>query len=370
MDLVVVETAESSGGKSDSSDHAPIFIDAAKRQLLGLRTVEVARSPLSVSVRTVGRVTYDERLVHHVHTRYTAFVEHVYADFTGKAVTKGEALASLYSPELYATQKEYLLALKAARSLSGSTSPGVAVGGSNLLDAARERLLLWEINPADIEKIEKAGEPLRAVDVYAPISGVIVGRAAYHGMKVMPTDVLFDIVDLSRVWVLADVYEYELPKIKIGEAADVTLSYWPGKKWPASVTYIYPSVDEKTRTVRVRLELSNPRGELKPEMFADVTIRGAARNVLQVPDDAILDGGQRKIAFVVKDDGHIEPRDVQTGDRSEGHVEILSGVSAGEKVALRANFLIDSESRLKAALLSMKPSENPADQKSGSSHQH
>lgn len=360
MDLVVVETGPSTPSKSDSQEHASIVVDATKRQLLGMKTVEVVRAPLSVSVRTVGRVTYDERLVHHVHTRFTAFVEHVHADFTGKAVTKGEALAALYSPELFATQKEYLLALKAAKSLSGSSNPGVSDGGRDLLEAARQRLLLWEISPADIEKIEKTGEPQRLVDVYAPISGVIVGRTAFHGMKVMPTDILFDIVDLSRVWVLADVYEYELPKVRIGDTAEVTLSYWPGKKWPASVTYIYPSVDEKTRTVRVRLELLNPRGELKPEMYADVVMRGPARNVLQLPEDAVLDSGRRKIVFTVKDEGEIEPREVVTGDRSEGHVEILSGLAAGEKVAVRANFLLDSESRLKAALLSMRESDKDA----------
>ena len=193
-------------------------------------------------------------------------------------MTKGEVLALIYSPELYATQQEYLLALKASRSLGPSAVPSVAQGGRDLLDAARQRLLLWEITPADIERIEKSGEPIRAMPVYAPISGFVTGRTAYHGMKVMPADTLFDILDLSAVWVLADVYEYELPRLSLGEKATMTLSYWPGPllERARSRTSI-PSVDEKTRTVKVRVEFGNPKGELKPEMFADVTIHGPRR---------------------------------------------------------------------------------------------
>ena len=195
---------------------ASVTIDAQKQQLLGLTTVEVKRAPFETSIRTTSRVAYDERRVHHVHTRYEAFVEHVTADFTGKYVKKGEVLAHLYSPELYATQQEYLLALRASRSLSGSGLPSVALGGRDLLDAARQRLLLWEVSPADIEAIEKRGEPIRSMPVYAPISGFVTGRTAFHGMKVMPADTLFDIVDLTSVWVIADVYEYELPRLSLG----------------------------------------------------------------------------------------------------------------------------------------------------------
>ena len=191
--------------------------------------------------------------------------------------TKGEVLALIYSPELYATQQEYLLALKASRSLGASGVPSVAQGGRDLLSAARQRLLLWEITPADIERIEKNGEPIRAMPVYAPISGYVTGRTAYHGMKVMSADTLFDILDLSAVWVLADVYEYELPRLSLGREGDddALVLAGPLLERDASRTSI-PSVDEKTRTVKVRVELDNPKGELKPEMFADVTIHGRA----------------------------------------------------------------------------------------------
>ena len=352
MKLVPVAEAAPAGSAPAPAAPGPaglatVTIDAAKRQLLGLKTAPVTRGPFQTSIRTTGRIAADERRVHHVHTRYEGFVEHVTADFTGKFVRKGEVLALIYSPEVYATQQEYLLALKASRSLGTSTVPSVAEGGRDLLEAARQRLLLWEIAPADIAAIEKRGEPIRAMPVYAPISGYVTGRTAYHGMKVMPSDTLFDILDLSAVWVIADVYEYELPRLASGQEATMTLSYWPGRSWSGTVTYVYPSLDEKTRTVKVRAEFDNPKGELKPEMFADVTLHAKPRIVLQVPDDAVLESGTRSIAFVDEGRGAIAPREVVLGDRGNGMVEVRSVVVRG------ANFLVDSESRLRAAISAM-----------------
>jgi Cu(I)/Ag(I) efflux system membrane fusion protein len=355
MDFVPVysDEADAGAGSTGPEGLATVTIDTRKQSLLGLKTVAVTRAPFETSIRTVGRIAADERRVHHVHTRYEGFVEHVTADFTGKFVTKGEALALIYSPELYATQQEYLLALKASRTLGPSGVRSVAQGGRDLLDAARQRLLLWEITPADIAEIEKKEQPIRAMPVYAPISGYVTGRTAYHGMKVMPADTLFDILDLSHVWVLADVYEYELPRLSAGQRATMTLSYWPGRAWSGTVTYIYPAVDEKTRTVKVRVELDNPKGELKPEMFADVTIHGSAREVLQVPDDAILESGTRNIVFVSQGEGKLAPREVSVGDHGAGVVEIRDGLKEGDVVVRGANFLVDSESRLKAAISAM-----------------
>jgi Cu(I)/Ag(I) efflux system membrane fusion protein len=364
MKLVPIEpeksTSAAAGGASAHAEGvpeglAPVTIDAAKRQLLGLTTAEVVRGPFETSIRTVGRVAYDERRVHHVHTRYDAFVEHVEADFTGKYVRKGEVLAHVYSPELYATQQEYLLALKASKSLGSSSVGSVAQGGRDLLDAARQRLLLWEIAPADIAALEKRGEPIRALPLYAPISGYVTARTAYHGMKVGPADTLFDIADLSHVWVLADVYEYELPRLSVGQKATMTLAYWPGRSWSGAVTYVYPSVDEKTRTIRVRVELDNPKEELKPEMFADVTIQGRPRDVLKVPDDAVLESGTRNVVFLDLGAGRLQPREVTVGDRGRGSFEVKEGLKAGDVVVRGANFLVDSESRLKAAISAMSP---------------
>jgi multidrug efflux pump subunit AcrA (membrane-fusion protein) len=353
MDFVAVYSDEVDAGAKGPEGLAAITIDATRRQLLGLKTTEVTLAPFETSIRTTGRIAADERRVHHVHTRYEGFVEHVSADFTGKFVTKGEVLAHVYSPELYATQQEYLLALKASRSLGMSGVGSVAQGGRDLLAAARQRLLLWEITPADIAEIEKRGEPIRAMPVYAPISGYVTGRTAFHGMKVTSADTLFDILDLSHVWLLADVYEYELPRLTLGEKATMTLSYWPGRVWNGTVTYVYPAVDEKTRTVKVRVELDNPKGELKPEMFADVTIHSRPRTVLQVPDDAILESGTRHIVFVSGGEGRLVPREVSVGDHGAGVVEIRDGLKEGEVVVLGANFLVDSESRLKAAIGAM-----------------
>ena len=364
MKLVPAESSKSDGAaKGDSPEGlAAITIDPEKTRLLGLKTVAVKRTALSTSIRTVGRVAYDERRVHHVHTRYEAYVEHVTADFTGKFVHQGEVLAHVYSPEVFATQQEYLLALKASRSLGASANAGVAASGKELLDAARQRLLLWQISPEDIAAIEKKGEPLRTISLYAPISGYVTGRTAFHGMKVMPADTLFDIVDVSSVWVVADVYEYELPRLKVGERATMTLSYWPGKEWSGAVTYVYPAVDEKSRTVKVRIDVANPREELKPEMFADVVIQGGSRDVLAVPDDAVLDSGTRKVVFLTPGEGKLVPREVAVGDHAGGWTEIRSGLVEGDTVAMGASFLVDSESRLKAALAAMTagPQENPA----------
>ncbi len=363
MDFVPVYSDEVDAGAKGPEGFAAVTIDAQKQQLLGLKTMEVKRAPFETSIRTTGRVVYDERRVHHVHTRYEAYVEQIEADYTGKYVRKGEVLVKVYSPELYATQNEYLLALKAAKSLGGSSITSVSQGGQDLVAAARQRLLLWDVTAADIDALEKRGEPTRTLNIYAPISGFVTGRTAYHGMKVMPADTLFDIVDLSAVWVIADVYEYELPRLSLGQSATITLSYWPDRSWSGRVTYIAPAVDEKTRTVKVRIELPNPKDELKPEMYAEVTIHGRTREVIVVPDDAILDSGTRKVVFVAEGAGRLSPREVTVGDHADGQYEIKRGLSAGETVARGASFLVDSESRLKAALSAMtgnaKPSEAP-----------
>ena len=334
--------------------YAPVTIDARRRQLLSLKTAAVERGNIPTGIRTVGRVVYDERRVHHVHTRYEAFVEHVEADFTGMRVRKGEVLAHVYSPELFATQQEVLLALRAVRALGPSADPSAREGAQRLLDAARQRLRLWDVAEGDIAAVETRGEPLRSFPIYAPISGYVTARTAFHGMKVMPADTLFDIVDLSSVWVLADVYESELPRVRVGQKGQMTLAYRPGETFTGRVTYVYPSLDEKTRTAKVRLEFPNPREELKPEMFADVVLESAPRTALRVPEDAVLDSGTRKVVFVARGEGLLEPREVTLGEQGGGAWEVLSGLSEGEEVALGASFLVDSESRLAAALAGMR----------------
>ena len=361
MDLVKKEEGASGGGAGDAGvpGFATVTIDARKRQLLSLRTAKVERGTFGTGIRTVGRVAYDERRVHHVHTRFEAYVEHVAADFTGKYVRKGDVLAHVYSPELFATQQELLLALRAVRALGPSADATAREGAERLLEATRQRLRLWEVAEKDIAALEARGEPLRSFPIYAPISGYVTARTAFHGMKVMPADTLFDIVDLSSVWVLADVYESELPRVKVGQTGRMTLAYRPGQSWTGKVTYIYPSLDEKTRTAKVRLEFANPREELKPEMFADVVLESAPRTALTVPDDAVLDSGTRKVVFVSKGEGVLEPREVTVGEQGGGSWEILSGLEEGEEIALGASFLVDSESRLASALAGMRDGVTP-----------
>lgn len=345
---------------------APVTIDARQRRLIGLRTAEVRWGLLETTIRTSGRVTFDESRLVRVQPRFAGFVEELNADFTGKYVRKGEPLASIYSPELLATQHEYLLARRTRGTadhdgLGASTdgpSPQGDGGGEaglsrRLAASARARLQLWGVGEKDLETLERTGKPMRSLRLYAPISGYVTAKTALVGSRVGPEQALFDIVDLSRVWVLADVYETDLPRLRLGEAATVTLPYWPGRQWQGRIRYVFPTVDEKTRTVQVRVEIANPRGELKTEMFADVVLRAPPRQALLVPEDAVIATGTRKLVFVSHGQGRLVPRELETGARGRGFHEVLAGLEAGEQVVLGANFLIDSESRLRSAIEAM-----------------
>ncbi len=329
--------------------HAPFVLGPEKARLLGVRFAPVERGPFQASIRTVGRVEIDERRVHHVHTRSEGYVEEVYADFVGKFVEKGEALASVYSPDLLATQEEYLLALDAARE-ARAREGAVPSSIEELVASARRRLLLWKVSEAEIRELERTRTPHEALRIESPIAGVVTQRMAYHGMRVGPDDTLFDIADFSRVWVIADVYEFDLQHVAVGQDAAMVLRYLPGRTWTGRVTYLSPAVDARTRTVQARLEFANEDGALKPGMFADVELGGRVEEALSIPGDAVLDSGARKIVFARAPEGRLEPREVVTGARARGRIEILSGVAEGDSVALGANFLLDSESRLRAAL--------------------
>jgi Cu(I)/Ag(I) efflux system membrane fusion protein len=319
-----------------------VQLDEQAKKLIGLKTVTVERVALGGGLRTTGRVTFDERRVHKVTARFDGYVEKLQADFTGKYVEKGAPLASLYSPDLLATEEELLLALKSRQALSGSGLPDAA-------RAARDRLRLYGIADAEIDRLEQRGSAERALTLSAPISGFITAKSVVAGSRVMPNDPMFEIVDLSHVWVLADVYENELPRVKVRQNATLTLSYWPDKKWRGQVTYIQPTVDEKTRTVKVRIEIDNPRGELKPEMFGDVVLDTAPHPALVLPEDAVIVTGARTLAFLVNG-GKLEPREIKTGLHAGGRYEVLGGLSEGDQVAAGAAFLLDSEAQLRAAV--------------------
>lgn len=348
MDYVPVYEDEP-GAAPVPTGFATIQLSPERQQLLGLKTIEVKSAPLSARLRTTGRVAYDETRQHHVHARYEGYIEQIYADFTGKFVKKGEPLAAVYSPELLAAESEYLIALGSRQvPLLGPQSKGPQ-HGVDLVASARQKLRLWNISDADIQALERRGQPSQTLKLYAPISGYVINKTVVRGMRIKPDEALFELVDLSRVWVLADVYEYELPRLHLGQSATMTLPYWPDRSWTGRITYIYPAVDPKTRTIKVRLEVANPQNDLKAEMFATVLIEAEPRTALVIPEEAVLETGTRRLVFVAQEGGRLQPREVITGDRADRQVEIKSGLKEGERVALGAAFLVDSESRLQSA---------------------
>jgi membrane fusion protein, copper/silver efflux system len=354
MDFVPVYEDEIQGASSGVAGRATVTISSERRQVLGVRSEDVKKIRLAHRVRTVGRVAVDERRLRHVHTKYDGYVERLYVDYTGRLVRRGEPLLSIYSPDLVATQQEYLLAHRAQARLADSVVRSAARGSIDLQEAARQRLLLWDIRPADIERLERSGQVMRTLDVHADIGGYVVQKMAYQGMRVTPADTLYDIADLSHLWVLADVYDYSLPSLALGTEGQISVASIPNKEWKGTVTYISPTVEERTRTIKVRLEVDNRNGELKPDMYADVFLHVDLGEGVVVPDDAVINAGDRRLVFLDRGEGRFEPREVKLGIKVNGSgVQVISGLSEGERVVTAANFLLDSESSLKAALSGM-----------------
>ena len=328
-----------------------VEIPTDKQQLIGVRTVQAAIRPLNRVIRTVGRIEYDERKLATANTKIEGWIEKLHVDYTGRYVKKGEPLAEIYSPELVATQQEFLNILRWAsqgQSVKDERTSMLLVKDSQtMLDAAKERLRLWDISDEQIKKIETTGKPIRTLTIYSPASGYVLQKMAVQGMRVMPGEKLFDVVDLSSVWVVSDIYEYELPLIKVGQTARIGLSYFPGKEFSTRVDYVYPALASETRTAKVRFTIPNPDGTLRPQMFTNVEIKINLGSRLAVPSEAVIDTGVRQIVYVDKGDGYFEPREVTTGLKVDELVEVTGGLKAGEKVASSANFLIDSEAQLK-----------------------
>jgi Cu(I)/Ag(I) efflux system membrane fusion protein len=316
-------------------------------------------------IRTVGKVAVDERRIHHVHTRFEGYVERLYVNYTGREVRQGENLLSVYSPELVATQQEYLLAFKARQELGESGIDTAAKGGVDLLAAARQRLLNWGIQPHQIRDLEQTGATSRTIDLHSDVAGYVVQKMVSEGQRVMPTDALFDVADLSHVWVIADLYESDLPLVTVGTQVTVSVPYLPGRTWTGPVSWISPTVDDKTRTVKLRVEVGNADGRLKPDMYADAQLRAQLGPGVIVPDTSIVRTGERSLVFVEQSEGRLAPREVQVGTKTERGTQILSGLDAGDRVVQTANFLLDSESSLKAAVAAMTeapPSEGAPNQ--------
>ena len=349
MDLIPVY-------EDEGEEEGLVKIDPVTIQNIGVRTETVTKRALHRIVRTVGRITYDEKRIFHVHTKITGWIDKLYVNFTGEAVRRGQPLISLYSPDLVSSQKEYLQALDYRKSIQKSGFESIRESGESLVDATRRRLELWDITPQQIKILEETRNIQKNMTLYSPVRGIVVKmEGAREGMYVQPGMNLYTIADISRVWVEGAIYEYELPWIHLGQKAFMTLAYYPGKEYAGKITFINPFLEEKTRTVKVRLEFDNPDFELKPEMYADVMLSSdITREGIGVPTQAVIFSGKRNLVVIDRGEGRFESREVKVGAEAEGYYQVLEGVKEGEKVVTSAQFLIDSESNLKAAIAMMQ----------------
>jgi Cu(I)/Ag(I) efflux system membrane fusion protein len=320
---------------------AMVMMDQAQRQLIGVRTSTVQRLSVTKRIRTVGRVVPDERRTTHIHTKFSGWVEKLYADYTGQVVRRGDPVLDIYSPELVAAQQEYLIAYQTNRT---------GTGGADLVRVARQRLKLLDMTDEQIARLEQTGTPQTTLTIFAPHDGTIIEKSVNAGHQVSAATILYSIADLSRVWVLADAYEGDLPLVKVGQTAVVTMSSAPGGPRRGRVTFVSPVMDVTTRTAPFRMEFTNPDGNLRPGAFVDVELEIPLGERLVTPRESILDSGTRQVAFVETEPGMYEPREVTLGVRTDGLVEVLSGLHEGEKVVTSATFFIDSESQLRAAV--------------------
>jgi RND family efflux transporter MFP subunit len=330
-----------------------INISPERQQLIGVKFATVEWNSETRSIRTVGRVTYDETRVAHVHTRIDGWIENVFVDFTGDIVKQGEPMLTIYSPEMLASQQELLLAVRARDLMRSNPLASAAEHGESLFQAAKRRLELWQLSEDQIQQVLNTGEPIRSVTLRAPASGFVTERKAFPNQKVTPDSDLYTITDLSRVWIVADVFESDITSIKLGDAASVIFPNGGPPPIAAKVNYIQPQVDPLTRTLKVRLDANNPGLRMKPDMFVNVEFGVASARQLVIPADAVLDTGERQTVFVDLGDGYLEPRQVVVGSRSGDRVAITRGLSAGDRVVSSGTFLVDSESQLKAAASGM-----------------
>ena len=350
MKLVEVKTgpAAAAAAVNDSPGLATVAIDAARQQLIGLRTAAVTSGDVGGSWRTVGRVQIDPTRVRRTNVKVEGYVERLYVDFVGRSVRRGEPLFSLYSPSLLAAEGEYLLALETRERLAevGADSSD----GQALVAAARRKLELWDVPAAELERLDRTRQPSRVMTFMSPISGVVTAKSIVEGARLNPGDTPLEITDLSVVWIMADAYAADLAQVRVGLPATFSLTGDPGHAFAGSVAFIDPLMDPQTRTAKVHLHFGNDGGALRPEMYGEVTLQGVTRTGLQVPADAVVRSGTTDVVFLALGDGRFAPRQVHLGEQRDDLVEVVSGLEVGQQVVTRANFLVDSESQLRASL--------------------
>jgi Cu(I)/Ag(I) efflux system membrane fusion protein len=323
-----------------------VRIDPRRWQTIGVRTGAVEMRPLQLEVRAVGKVTYDETRLSEVSVKYAGWIGRLDVDSPGQQVRKGQTLFTLYSPELYAAQQELLTAVASQRSARQTSAPDRA---DYLVEASRQRLRLWDLDDAQIERIAASGEPIQYLPIPSPVSGHVIEKHVVAGAAVQPGMALYRIAGLDRVWVEAEVYESELPLVAVGQKVEVTLPHPSSRRFEGRVAFVYPYLEGATRTGRVRIELPNRDGELKPDMYAEVVLHLDRGSRLMVPDSAVLYAGTRRVVFRDLGEGRLEPRDVVVGASSAGFVEVLEGLEEGDVVVTSGTFLVAAESRLGAA---------------------
>jgi RND family efflux transporter MFP subunit len=339
---------------SPAGSESGVYISPARQQLIGVRTATVGREDVAEPIRAVGALAYDETRITQVHTKIAGWIDELFVDFAGKPIQKGQPLFTIYSPDLVATENEYLLARRAQRQLEASRFEETRQGATSLVAAARRRLALWDVPDAVIAELERTGEARRTVTVYAPSAGVVLERNAFGGQYVTPELALFKLADLSTVWVIGQVPEADAGRVQLGQSVTIELSNAPGTRpFRGRLTFIYPEVDPATRRVRVRVELPNPGLTLKPDTFVTLTIDAPPSNALAVPAEAVIDTGLQRYVILARDQGYFEPRVINTGAPAKGYYPVVSGLVAGDRVVTSAQFLIDSESNLQAAMQAM-----------------
>jgi Cu(I)/Ag(I) efflux system membrane fusion protein len=338
MDLVPVTREEVETGV--------IFMDAERRQAIGVRTAPVARREIEVRIRAAGKIVHDETRLSIVTVKYRGFLGKLHANTTGVLVRKGKPLFTLYSPELYAAQEELFTALESQRAARETAAPERA---DYLVEAARKRLRLWDLTEEQVDEIVRRGAPEQYLPILSPVDGYVIEKNVLEGAPVAPGDVLYRIAGLDRIWIDAEVYESELPSVAKGQEAEVTLPYLPGKKFRGRVSFVYPYLEDRTRTGRIRVELPNPRLELKPDMYANVELVRELGEKLVVPEEAVLYTGPRRLVFLDLGEGRLRPQEIEIGAKSGDDYEVLSGLKEGDVVVTSGNFLVAAESRLKSA---------------------
>jgi Cu(I)/Ag(I) efflux system membrane fusion protein len=351
MDYIAVYEGEDDRAEgSDPAAAGQIRISTEKIQKLGVRSEAAQLRRLDKTVRAAGRIDADERRLYAISPKFEGYVERLHVNVTGQAVARGQPLFEVYSPELVSAQREYAIAAEGVEALSAAGGPAQA-GMRQLAEASLQRLKNWDISEAQVKALRRSGEAKRTLTFRSPVAGIVTEKKAVQGMRFMPGEVLYQVADLSSVWVLADVFEQDIGLIQAGGQAKVRINAYPDKVFEGKVSYVYPTLNPLTRTVPVRIELANPGRLLKPAMFAEVELPVAAKGpVITVPLSAVIDSGSRRIVLVELGDGRFAPREVRLGARSDHHVEVLEGVREGEAVVVAANFLIDAESNLKAAI--------------------